>query len=331
MKLVYILKWFPKASETFVLDEILAHQKAGVALTIFSLLPSPDATRQDYVDDVTYPIQYAPNGTPEEKAEWIAFRCDGATHLHAHFAASATTVADLVSQKTQIPYSFTAYARDIYHQTVSPQDLAEKLGRARFCITVSQHNREYLRMLNPQADIRVLYTGLALERFPFHPLPRESFVLGVGRLVPKKGFINLVQACPQQYPLHIIGEGPDRPWLNGAHLHGFMPRTAAYAWICRAGLLVLPCCIAPDGDRDGIPTVLSEGMAAGTPVLATRVVGIPEVCNNLVDPDHPAQLKAAIERMMWCPPSQDLLWQGRRWVEVHCDVDRQMQMFRSFL
>jgi len=72
-------------------------------------------------------------------------------------------------------------------------------------------------------------------------------------------------------------------------------------------------------------------MAAGTPVLATRVVGIPEVCNNLVDPDHPAQLKAAIERMMWCPPSQDLLWQGRRWVEVHCDVDRQMQMFRSFL
>lgn len=331
MKLVYILKWFPKASETFVLDEILAHQKAGISMHIFSLYHSPDAVHQDYVQEVGYPIQYTPEGSLEEKATWIALRCGGATHIHSHFAASATTVADLVSQRTGIPFSFTAYARDIFHQDVSPEDLAGKLDRARFCLTVSQYNYKYLCSLSTRASIRVLHTGLALERFPFCPLPRERFVLGVGRLVPKKGFANLVQACPSQYPLHIIGDGPERCKLQGAHLHGFLPRITAYDWISRAALLVLPCCIAPDGDRDGIPTVLTEGMAAGTPVLATRVVGIPEFCSNLVEPNDSAQLRNAIDQMMQCPPTQEALWLGRKWIETHCDVDKQMVTFRSLL
>jgi glycosyltransferase involved in cell wall biosynthesis len=331
MKLAYILKWFPKASETFVLDELLAHQKAEVPLTVFSLLHSPDDMHQDYVQELRVPIQYAPETAIEQKAQWISRRCAGVTHIHAQFAASATTAAALVSKITRIPYSFTAYARDIYHRDVSTQDLAEKLSSARFCITVSQDNHRYLRSINPQANIKVLYTGLALERFPFRPMPREPFVLGVGRLVAKKGFSTLARACPSRYPLHIIGDGPERPNLQGAHLHGFLSRTAAYGWIRRAGLLVLPCCIAPDGDRDGIPTVLSEGMAAGTPVLATRLVGIPEVCKDLVEPDRPDQLQAAIERMMQRPPSQEALWETRKWLETHCDVDKQMAAFRSLL
>jgi glycosyltransferase involved in cell wall biosynthesis len=331
MKLVYILKWFPKASETFVLDEILAHQKAEVPLTIFSLFASPDGIHQDYVREIGYRIQYVPEGSLAEKAEWIASRCAGATHLHAHFAASATTVALLVSLKTGIPYSFTAYARDIFHQDVSRDELAEKITQARFCLTVSHYNRDYLLSLSPLADIRMLRTGLSLERFPFRPLPRESFVLGVGRLVPKKGFDTLVQACPPRYPLHIIGDGPELPRVQGAILHGFLTRTVAYTWICRAGLLVLPCRIADDGDRDGIPTVLSEGLAAGTPLLATRVVGIPEVCQTLVDPNDPSALRDGIEKMMQDPPSQETLWHGRRWVEANCNIDKQMEILRSFL
>jgi glycosyltransferase involved in cell wall biosynthesis len=72
-------------------------------------------------------------------------------------------------------------------------------------------------------------------------------------------------------------------------------------------------------------------MAAGTPVLATRLVGIPEVCDNLVEPDDPVQLQDAIERMMQCPPSQESLWQTRKWLETHCDVEKQMAAFRSLL
>lgn len=331
MKLVYILKWFPKASETFVLDELLAQQRAGVAMTIFSLFASPDSSHQDYVDEFHYPVHYVPEGSLEEKANWVAARCNGATHLHAHFAASATSVAMKVSAQTGIPFSFTAYARDIFHDSVSRDELAEKVSRARFCLTVSCYNRDYLRGLSPSADVRLLRTGLSLDRFPFRPLPREQFVLGVGRLVPKKGFDALDAACPERFPLHIIGDGPERPRVHRATLHGFLPRSITYTWICRAGLLVLPCRIAADGDRDGIPTVLCEGMAAGTPVLSTRVVGIPEVCPFLVAPDDLAALRDAISEMMAQPPRQDVLWQSRAWIEENCDVDKQMEVLRSFL
>lgn len=331
MKLAYILKWFPKASETFILDEILAHQKAGVSLKIFSLFASPDLVHQDYSREVKYPVVYVPGSSLEEKGAWIAERCDGISHIHAHFAASATSVALLVWKRLGIPYSFTVYGRDVFLETVSRQDVAEKLQCARFCLTVSEYNRDYLRELSPEADIRVHRTGIAIDRFPFNPAPRERFVLGVGRLVAKKGFDILASACPSKYPLHIVGDGPERRNLRGAVLHGFLQREAAYEWISRAGLLVVPCRIAPDGDRDGIPTVLTEGMAAGTPVLATRVAGIPEVCESLVEPESPEKLRVAIDQIMTEPPGQESLWENRNWVSIHCDVDQQTELFRSFL
>ena len=45
------------------------------------------------------------------------------THLHAHFATDSTTVARLTSQICDVPYSFTAHAKDIYHESVNAKDL----------------------------------------------------------------------------------------------------------------------------------------------------------------------------------------------------------------
>ena len=144
MRLSYILKWFPKASETFVLDELLAHQKAGIPLTIFSLLHSPDNMHQDYVSDLRVPIHYAPEGTLEQKADWIASLCTG------------STTSTLSSRQAQ-PRRLISYPRKLAFLTPSQltpetfiikrlaQDLAHKLGRARFCITVSEYNHTYLR------------------------------------------------------------------------------------------------------------------------------------------------------------------------------------------
>ena len=66
----------------------------------------------------------------------------------------------------------------------------------------------------------------------------------------------------------------------------------------RASALCMPCRLLPD-DRDGIPNVLVEAMAAGTPVVATAVSGIPELVTDgvnglLVDPEEPAQLADAL-------------------------------------
>jgi glycosyltransferase involved in cell wall biosynthesis len=62
---------------------------------------------------------------------------------------------------------------------------------------------------------------------------------------------------------------------------------------------VLPCRVAPDGDRDGIPVSILEAMAAGLPVVATAVSGIPEAVDDevgwLVPPADPGALAAAMQ------------------------------------
>ena len=63
----------------------------------------------------------------------------------------------------------------------------------------------------------------------------------------------------------------------------------------------MPCRLLPD-DRDGIPNVLVEAMAAGAPVVASAVSGIPELVAHevnglLVAPDDPEALADALVRL----------------------------------
>ncbi|HEY0178230.1 MAG TPA: glycosyltransferase, partial [Dokdonella sp.] len=68
-------------------------------------------------------------------------------------------------------------------------------------------------------------------------------------------------------------------------------------------LMVMPCVVTPDGNADGIPNVLTEAMAAGLPVVSTRVSGIPElvddhVSGRLVEQrDAPALADAIVEML----------------------------------
>ena len=66
-----------------------------------------------------------------------------------------------------------------------------------------------------------------------------------------------------------------------------------------ADLLVAPCKIAKNGDRDGVPTVLFESMGYGVPVLTTSVSAIPEFIKDgkngfIVNPDDPISLSKKI-------------------------------------
>ena len=71
-------------------------------------------------------------------------RVQGVQHLHAHFATDAAFAAMLASRTTGIPFSFTAHAKDIFHQRVDRALLRQKLCEAKFVVTVSEFNRRYL-------------------------------------------------------------------------------------------------------------------------------------------------------------------------------------------
>src|SRR5262249_11994863 len=122
-------------------------------------------------------------------------RVRGITRLHAHFAKLSTQVARAAAQELGIPYSFTAHARDIYEQTVDPAALAERIRDAAQVVTVSRFNVKHLsREFGRRPSL--VYNGLPLETFPYaSPQDREPLIVGAGRLVEKKGFHVLLDAC----------------------------------------------------------------------------------------------------------------------------------------
>jgi glycosyltransferase involved in cell wall biosynthesis len=247
-------------------------------------------------------------------------------HLHAHYAHSTTTVTWLASQITGLPFSFTAHAKDVYSERLNPAGLLRrKLLTASFAVTCTGAGAEHLRRVAPEARIHVVYHGLGddlqrfVERQPART-PRNGALrlLGVGRLVEKKGFDTLVDACATLrragVPFQATIAGPDGPHAHAVReriaLHGLvedirlagaMSQEQLFGEYARADAFCLPCRIVGT-DRDGIPNVLVEAMACGTPVISTGISGIPELISDgrdglLVAPDEPGELARAVKRL----------------------------------
>lgn len=357
MRIGYVLKRYPRYSETFVVSEILAHEAAGLEIEIFSLRPPEDTHFQDVIARVRAPVHYlSAEGlkaldfwTALEQAGtvlpglWTALpaawgqdvrevyqaavlahqvQLKGIQHLHAHFATSATSVARLASLFAGVPYTFTAHAKDIFHESIQPDDLRRKLSDAAAVVTVSDYNVAYLRQTYGRAAERVqrIYNGLEIERFPYQaPHRRQPLVMSVGRLVEKKGFADLIEACAilarrgHHFTCQIIGTGELEADLRAqiarrgleatVALTGPLPQNKVIQHVRNAAVFAAPCVIGADGNRDGLPTVLLEAMALGTPCISTDVAGIPEVLLDgetglRVPQRDPTALAAAVERLL---------------------------------
>jgi glycosyltransferase involved in cell wall biosynthesis len=215
-------------------------------------------------------------------------------HLHAPWADGPATAAWVASRISGLPFSFAAHARDIF-----PPDgaLQEKLRASSFIRAISRINRDYLAALEPAAadKVAVIHLGAPVKLRPGpRRTPRPPYqLLGIGRMVPKKGFPVLLEACRElaargvDFHLILAGDGPQRRKLvelaqeyglsGRVHFPGFVPHGQVPRLFSRADLFVMPSIIAPSGDRDGIPTVIMEALAHEVPVVSTWVSGIPEI------------------------------------------------------
>jgi glycosyltransferase involved in cell wall biosynthesis len=224
----------------------------------------------------------------------------------------------------------TAHAKDLY--TTLPRNLRIRARAAKFVITCTRFNAAHLAGVLSQSlpgaphkgeGIHVLYHGTDLKRFaPDRSGVEADRILSVGRLVPKKGFRDLVDALALidtkglRVRADVYGGGPLRDELearvDGLGLegrltfHGARLQDEIIAAYRRAAVFVLAPVVTDDGDRDGIPNVLVEAMASGVPVVATRISGIPELITDgidglLVREHDPAALAGAIERLLRDP------------------------------
>jgi glycosyltransferase involved in cell wall biosynthesis len=105
--------------------------------------------------------------------------------------------------------------------------------------------------------------------------------------------------------------------------------------LCAAAVFAAPCVVGSDGNRDGLPTVLLEAMALGTPCISTDVTGIPEVLRDgktgrLVPQHDPEALAAALERMLADPVERvGLARRARALIESEFDVRRNAARLRE--
>ncbi len=265
-------------------------------------------------------------------------------HLHAHWATYPSTAAMFAARRLGLPFSFTAHAHDIF---LEDHLLAAKLKCAAFSVTISQYNREFLAAAVGPAfvrNMRVIHCGVSPSNYAFAPGERQrGLILAVGRLDPIKGFAYLVDACGLMaargidFTCRIVGEGPLRSALTQkiAHLGlqhkvellGARQHEDVRQLLNTAAVFVLPSVITPQGDRDGIPVALMEAMACGTPVVSTRVSGIPELvtdgtCGLLAAPGDAIDLAHCIERQLGASPleASSRVQQARQAVEVDFNV-----------
>ena len=243
-------------------------------------------------------------------------------HVHAHFAGMAARTAYWMKQFYGIGYSFTGHANDIFCETDFPVSLDELVKEARLVVTVTDFSRDWLRRRCPEwaGKIARVYNGIhpaEFARSDFSAEPPE--IVSVGRLIPKKGFGELIEACRLlvergvEYRCRIVGGGP----LEGALreqigraglerrvvLEGARPEAEVMEFLRRARVFALACTRDPDGGSDNLPTVIMEAMAAGLPVVSTKVAGVPEMIEEgetgrLIEEHDVAGLAGALEEVL---------------------------------
>ncbi len=384
--ILYVLKRFPRLSETFVLDELLRLEASGERILIDVLLPPEDGPRQRGLNDLKASVRYLPRhprlrrpstallqlrlfarrpsvwlevaSRARHSGRWrrflqaglVADRVlrEGARHLHAHFATAATEVARDAAALAGVPVTVTAHAKDIF-QADNALRLRERLEGVSAVVTISDFNAGHLRRVLPGIPVHHVPPGIELGE-PVAQMP-EGSVLCVARLVPKKGVDALIEAFAllrDRFPsrrLEIIGDGPLRAELarlaaqrgiaDRVAFLGPRPREDVERAFDRCSIFVLPCRIARDGDRDGMPTVLLEAMARSVPVISTRVGGIPELVQHeqtglLVAPDDPSGLARAIARLLDDPSlAHQLGINGRALVAERFDPQRNLRLLQA--
>jgi glycosyltransferase involved in cell wall biosynthesis len=248
----------------------------------------------------------------------------GIAHVHAHFLTLASVQAGVAADILGIKYSVTVHAVGLF--TRNRNNIRRQMTRAARIVTISRYHREKILELCPEIPpehVSIIHCGLETERFvparTNDATSRAPRVLSIGRLVQKKGFEYLIDACAVleergvPFECVIIGEGPSRSSLakrasdlgveKRVTLLGAMEQPEILENYHRSDLFVLPNVMADDGNRDGLPVVLMEAMSCGLPVVTTRMTGTTDLVEDgitgvLVPEKDVGALVASLEGLM---------------------------------
>ncbi|HET7350970.1 MAG TPA: glycosyltransferase family 4 protein [Marmoricola sp.] len=319
-RVAVVVSGWPRLSETFALNELVALHRAGLLAAVLATKPGESGLRHPAVAELAPWVTVLRDGTAAQQAAEVADRVVdlGVTSVHGYFAHRPAEVAAAAAQLLRVPYGFSVHALDA--RKVSPSELAARAAGASVVIACNRDAAATLAAVG--ASPRLLPHGVDLDTFAPTPPPtlsasdRPVELLAVGRFVEKKGFATLLEALRRVHRdvhLGLVGDGPLRSDLVararelrlGSRLT-IEPRLAHDALPGRyadADVVVVPSVVDWTGDRDGLPNVVLESMASGRPVIATTVGAIASGVRDgetglLVPPRDPDALAAAITELV---------------------------------
>lgn len=220
--------------------------------------------------------------------------------IDAHYLYPDGVAAAAIAQSLGLPYLLTARGSDVNQIgefSACRRRMMHAIAGAALTITVSDALRRRLLDWGIRADrVVTIRNGIDRDRFSVQEqrsaraalglAPGGPVLLSVGKLDANKGHHLVIDALAQlpAAQLLILGDGPARAQLasqveqlrlgDRVRLLGAVPHEQLASYYAAASVLVLPA------EREGLPNVVLESLACGTPVVATCVGGIPEVLTS---------------------------------------------------
>ncbi|MGH2870786.1 MAG: glycosyltransferase [Solirubrobacteraceae bacterium] len=265
---------------------------------------------------------------------WHRCRLRAVQHLHAHFANVSSDLAMIASSlgDGDLSWSFTMHGPTEFYD-VRHFQLGEKARAAQFVVCISEFARSQLMgLVAPEQwdKLEVVHCGIDTARFvppPPAATPEGVRVTCVGRLVPEKAQRLLIEAAAEvgtrglDLRLRLAGDGPERPHLeqlagelgvsSRVEFLGAVAHTEIDQLLAQTDIFCLP------SFAEGVPIVLMEAMATGIPVVASHVMGIPElivdgVSGRLVRPGSREDLVDALTELARDPARRQALGRAAR-------------------
>lgn len=349
-RIAVVVSGFPRLSETFAVNELLALAERDALAAIFATKPG-DGTRQQLGSErLSQLLTVLSNDTADTQAAFVASALKGRNvkAVHGYFAHQPAEVAWLAAERLRVPSGFSVHAKDA--RKISSAELGLRAKRAACVVACNSDVANTIR--NTGARVHLIPHGVDMDRFKASPVPAGGVlqILAVGRLVEKKGFHFLIEAVSRlkfPFQLRIIGEGPEQERLAqmisgyqlsaqvalcGPRTHDQLPEE-----YMRAHVVAVPSIVDKEGDRDGLPNVVLEAMASGRAVVASEAGAINAAVRDsetglLLPAGDPLSLALALTRLAQdLPLRARLATAARKYVEEHYEVKSCSEQFCQLL